>query len=154
MASLWQNKQEHTLPRKMTYTAITDLMSCLIARFTLSKINYMRLYPLSGALHRGLWTGQKILLRFKESSFLSVTQLLPIMELIEILASFLHFFSAYGRVKFFNELVDFLRWHWEWRNVLCHCLDKSQAPFVNNRTSCNKPGGNVSNLGNNLSNKN
>ena len=43
---------------------------------------------------------------------------------------------------------------WELRNFLCHCLDKSQAPFVNNKTPCNKPGGNVSNLGNNLSNKN
>ena len=40
------------------------------------------------------------------------------------------------------------------RNFLCHCLDKSQAPFVNNKTSCNKPGGNVRNSGNNLSNKN
>ena len=40
------------------------------------------------------------------------------------------------------------------RNFLCHCLDKSQAPFVNNKTPCNKPGGNVSNLGNSIRNKN
>ena len=70
------------------------------------------------------------------------------------MASFLHFFSAYGRVKFFNELSDFLWWHWELRNFLCHYLDKSQAPLVNNKTPCNKPEGNVSNLGNNISNKN
>ena len=40
------------------------------------------------------------------------------------------------------------------RNFLCHCLDKCQAPFVNNKTPCNKPGGNVNNSGNNVSNKN
>ena len=69
------------------------------------------------------------------------------------MASFLHFSSAYGRVKFLNELADFLWWHWELRKFICHCLDKSQAPFVNNKTPCNKPGGNVSNLGN-ICNKN
>ena len=76
------------------------------------------------------------------------------MELKWVVASFLHFFSVYRRVKFFNELADVLWWHWELRNFLCHCLDKSQAPFINNKTPCNNPGGNVSNLGNNLSNKN
>ena len=69
------------------------------------------------------------------------------MELERIVASFLHFFLACGSVKFFNELADFLRCHWELRNFLCHCLAKSQAPFVNNKTPCNKPVGNVSNSG-------
>ena len=76
------------------------------------------------------------------------------MELEWIVASFLHFFSAYGSVKFFNELADFPRWHWELRNFLRHCLDKSQAPFVSNETPNNKLGGSVSNSGNNISNKN
>ena len=52
-----------------------------------------------------------------------------------------------------NLLISYGGTDWELRNILCHCLDKSQAPFVNNKTPCNKAGGNVGNSGNNISNK-
>ena len=102
----------------MRQTAITDLMSCLATRFTLSKINDMGLYPLSEAHHLGVLKVENPLLRFKECSFLSVTQMLPLMQLECMLASFLHFFSAYGRVNFFNETVDYLQWYRKFRDFL------------------------------------
>ena len=52
-----------------------------------------------------------------------------------------------------NLLISYGGTDWELRNILCHCLDKSQAPSVNNKTPCNKAGGNVGNSGNNISNK-
>lgn len=127
MTSLLENKQKLTPLRKMRHTAITDLMSCLITRLTFSKINYRTLCPLLRAHHRGVWKVQQILLRFKERDFLSVTQLLPLMELECILASVLHFFSAYGRVKLFNETVNFLHWYRKFRDFPYHCMDKSHA---------------------------
>ena len=57
------------------------------------------------------------------------------------MASFLHFFSAYGRVKFLNETVNFLQWYRKFRDVLYQRLDKSQASIGNNTKTCDKPGG-------------
>ena len=58
-----------------------------------------------------------------------------------IVSSFLRFFLAYGRVKFFNETVNFLHRYRKFKDLPYHCLDKSHAPVVNNTATCDKPVG-------------